>query len=599
MNFHEEPNTHSLHHGKEFHKKHQDVKHRKQKGEKTHRVEVEGFRGNQQDNAFYANTASVKEQSYQLLNKNPEIQNHVKNIQALEKRYVDLATQYNTVQKDLMTLTKNYANNTSTATNVYVTKVVNNPTATYKGVFIAGPNTMTLTNNTWDYNVCLQTALKSNNDYFSVGFNGCSTSNNLTTATNLGEAYSACQKGTDGNIYGAPGVNSVYQVPDATFVATFNDSPNRAMPFSNGGRQVDDYNSCRAQAIKGKYKFFGLQNGSMNGNAQCVVSNDYDKSTAQGKTSNSFVAKDGKTYGGGWANAIYEVNSSTPTYIGCFNEDNSKPAMEKVNFGAATYSVDSCLAEAQKAGSKYFAVQGMSYQDGNQVGKSQCSISNNLTTVKQYGKAEPTIKIPPSWGLGDYLFSRPGLNAIYKVDQTNGDPSLVGKLGYVDENGKLSAYPTGMNNKGTVTNGNPSCPKNVTAIDSIQWSNYPSSGTTMSPASVCGLAAAKEKDDRQLKSIESQMRAIANQIVQSTYTLQSYNSDLLKQMGVDKISLDDNLKKYKETNDDFSKYKTNYIKNTNGLLDDTQVMVNQESYSYMLWTMAAVTTVIVVLFTMK
>jgi hypothetical protein len=70
-------------------------------------------------------------------------------------------------------------------------------------------------------------------------------------------------------------------------------------------------------------------------------------------------------------------------------------------------------------------------------------------------------------------------------------------------------------------------------------------------------------------------------------------------MGVDKISLDDNLKKYKETNDDFSKYKTNYIKNTNGLLDDTQVMVNQESYSYMLWMMAAVTTVIIVLLTMK
>jgi septal ring factor EnvC (AmiA/AmiB activator) len=156
-----------------------------------------------------------------------------------------------------------------------------------------------------------------------------------------------------------------------------------------------------------------------------------------------------------------------------------------------------------------------------------------------------------------------------------------------------------MNNEGVVTSVNPSCPKDVTAIDSIQWGAYPSSGTSMSPASLCGLAAAKEKDDRELKSIESQMKRIASQIVQSTRTLQSYNLDLLKQMGIDKKSLDDNLIKYKETNDHFSKYKTNYIKNTNGLVDDTQVMVDQESYSYMLWTMAAVTTVIVVLITMK
>lgn len=584
MNFIMNTNTDSLHHGKEFHKKHQDVKQRKHKGKN-----LEGFRGNQQDNAFYANTDSVKEQSYQLLNKNPDIQNQVLNIKALEKQYAELGKRYNTVKEQLMTLTKNFANNPNSATNVYVTKVVNNPTATYQGAFLAGPDTMTVSNGGGTtYNACMETALKADNDYFGLQSGSCLISNNLTTATNLGAVYSSCNKSTDGNIYGSTNVNSVYQVPDAQFVATFKDSPNRAMPFSNGGRQVDDYNSCRAQAVAGGYNFFALQNGSMNGRAQCAVSNDYNKSTAQGSTNNAFTAKDGKIYGGGWANSLYQVNSSTPTYVGCFNDNAKKPAMDVVGGGAATYSVDSCLAAAQKAGAKYFAVQ------GTQPGKSKCYISNNLTAVKQYGQATPETK-----GSDGRIYGNSGINAIYKVDQTNGNPSVVGQLGYVSENGTLSAYPSNMNNKGTITNGNPTCPKNVTAIDSIQWSKYPSSGTSMSPASVCGLAAAKEKDDRELKSIESQMKRIANQIVQSTHTLQSYNLDLLKQMGIDKKSLDDNLIKYKETNDHFSKYKTNYIKNTNGLVDDTQIMVNQESYSYMLWTMAAVTTVIIVLFTMK
>jgi hypothetical protein len=300
------------------------------------------------------------------------------------------------------------------------------------------------------------------------------------------------------------------------------------------------------------------------------------------------VAKDGYTYGGGWANALYQVETSTPTYIGCFNDNPKKPAMDPVNGGKATYSVDTCQQAAQTAGSKYFAVQ------GTQPGKSKCYISNNLTAVKQYGQATPFIT-----GKDSRNYGTSGTNTIYKVDQTNGDPSVVGKLGYVDQNGTLSEYPSSMNSNGSVKNNNSSCPTKVTPIDSIQWNTYTASGTSMSPATVCGLASAKEKDRQQLQAIEGQMNAIANQIIQSTHTLQSYNSELLTQMGIDKQSLDANLTKYKQTNDLFSKYQNNYINNTNGLLDDTNVMVTQESYTYMLWAIGAITSIMIVLFTIK
>jgi hypothetical protein len=60
-----DPNTHSLDHGKEFHKKHENVKQRKHKGKKSH--SKEGFRGSQEDYDFYTSTNNVKQQSLQLL----------------------------------------------------------------------------------------------------------------------------------------------------------------------------------------------------------------------------------------------------------------------------------------------------------------------------------------------------------------------------------------------------------------------------------------------------------------------------------------------------------------------------------------------------
>jgi hypothetical protein len=589
-----DPNTHSLDHGKEFHKKHENVKQRKNKGKKQYTKE--GFRGSQEDYDFYTSTNNVKQQSQQLLDKNNDIQAQVEKIEALEDQYDSLVKQYNQTQSSLISVTKKYADTNDSGGNVYVSKVVNNPTATYEGVYklSIGMDTRILGGGQQlSYDDCIRAASQYNAPVVelvnastinnkTMGF--CLSQDSLTTATNLGESTSACNNGADGNIYGGPNVNAVYQVPNATYVNTFNDSPNRAMPFSNRGRQVDNYETCRAQAVKGGYQFFALQNGSMNGGAQCCVSNDYNKATGQGVTSNSFVAKDGYTYGGGWANALYQVETATPTYVGCFNDNPSKPAMTPVNGGSAIYSVDTCQQAAQAAGSKYFAVQ------GTHPGGSKCFIGNNLTAVKQYGEATPFTT-----GKDGKIYGTSGNIAIYSLNQTDGDPSVVGKLGYVDENGKLSEYPSSMNLNGTVKDNNSSCPKNVTAIDSIQWKAYPNSGTSMSPATVCGLASAKEKDKKKLQMIEGQMNAISNQIIQSTYTLQSYNSELLTQMGVDKQSLEANLNKYKQTNDLFSKYQKNYINNTNGLLDDTDIMVNQESYTYMLWAIGAIISIMIVL----
>ena len=591
----------SLNHGNHFINKQGKVKNRtninKNIKKSNESNKIEAFRGSKENYEFYKKTNSVKEQSNQLLNKNNDIQNQQNNIKALEAQYASLATQYKNIQSEMMGNTSDYiSNKMNTGINVIVNSIVNNPTSTYEGVYVAGNDTMPLVSSTQfvSYDSCLQTALENGDTYF--GLQGatsnnnsglCSTGNNLSTATKHGKALSSCSQGNDNFIYGGPSVNAVYQTPGAQYVDTFNDSPNRAVPLINGGSQTYSYESCKQAATDGGYQFFALQNGNINGGAQCGLTNNFDQATAQGNTTNSLVASDGYTYGGGWANALYLVQSTTGNYIGCYNDNANNPAMDQAD-NNTNHSVATCQQAAINAGATYFAVQ------GGTNGSSKCYISNNLQATQQYGTAVPNIT-----GTDGHIYGTSGTNAIYKVDQTNGNPAALGKAGYVNEQGNLSEYPSSMISNGSIINNDSSCPTKVVPIDSIQWDKYTKSNVPMSPSTVCGLAKTNEEDNKKLNFIESQMNTIANQIIQSIHTLQSYNSELLTQMGIDKDSLAINLQKYKSVNNEVSKYKSSYIKNVNGLLSDTDTLVLQESYSYMFWSILAIALITIVINTVR
>ena len=183
-------------------------------------------------------------------------------------------------------------------------------------------------------------------------------------------------------------------------------------------------------------------------------------------------------------------------------------------------------------------------------------------------------------------------NAVYELGE-QGDPALVGKVGYVDEDAVLSEYPSTMiGPNGNIINSS-SCSKTVTNIDSVQWKNYNKSGQQMSPSTICGLGKDINSDNARLAELRATLRSYSSQIIEHISYLESLNINISNQMGIDKSSLIAGLSTYKKYRDDFSQYNNGEMHNINGILADSDIVTSYENYSYILWSVLAITVLII------
>jgi len=96
-----------------------------------------------------------------------------------------------------------------------------------------------------------------------------------------------------------------------------------------------------------------------------------------------------------------------------------------------------------------------------------------------------------------------------------------------------------------------------------------------------------------------QLATLAYEIVNKITYLESLNLSMNNQMGIDKSVLDDNLKKYKVLSKQYNQYKDIDASNINGILSDSNIVVLQENYSYLFWSILAIAIVVVTIHTIK
>lgn len=186
-------------------------------------------------------------------------------------------------------------------------------------------------------------------------------------------------------------------------------------------------------------------------------------------------------------------------------------------------------------------------------------------------------------------------NAVYNVAE-QGYPSLLGKVGYVNKDAILSEYPSTMlNADGSIKNLSSTCSSNVQNIDSIKWQNYTKSSNKMSPSTICGLSKDLENDNMRLNELRTTLGGYASKIIKHISYLESLNIDIVRQMGIDKTTYDQNVEMYKKYNADFSTYITNDVKNINGIVSDSDIVSSYENYSYMIWSILAISTLLITL----
>jgi hypothetical protein len=471
----------------------------------------------------------------------------------------------------------------------------------------------------------------------------CAITDDLSSAEKYGSAGANCVQGSDGYLYGGASTNALYQTPDAQFVGNYGDNPNRAMPtFANGGSRTYTYDTCKQAAKSGGFNLFGLQwySGGNNGYAQCALSNDFTQATQYGQSGSQSTNGQGQVVGGGWANAIYQV-ASINKFIGCYNDNEASPSMtpspkiikpwaegpqpyrggdlvtdptdsNKIymrignpaegvvgnsgsppskdsnrwqkadaailakNSTPTDQTVDSCQQAAIASGSKYFALQ------GGTAGSSKCFLSNSLTESTKYGAANPTSTFDDNKAYGNN-----DVNAIYKVT-SKGYFGNLGKSGYVDYSGLLTEYPKPMI---TVVNGVPSivksddsCSKDFVNVDSNVWENQKKASNMMTTTTKCGLSSAIQADQASVDDLGNQLKDMSAQILSIIKYLETLDDSVIKQMGLNKTTLNDMLSKYSSYNSQFSQYANVDVGNYDSILDDRKIVTSQQNFNYILWS---------------
>lgn len=132
------------------------------------------------------------------------------------------------------------------------------------------------------------------------------------------------------------------------------------------------------------------------------------------------------------------LNTPSATYIGCFNDSNTLPAMTSVNDGNKLYNYATCQEAALNSGSSYFGLQGLDTSSN----LASCYVSNDLSTAKKYGEAT-TLCNTDSEG---NIYGNTLVNAIYKspdakyVGTYNDDPTRA--MTFVNDGSNTFTYET-------------------------------------------------------------------------------------------------------------------------------------------------------------
>ena len=290
---------------------------------------------------------------------------------------------------------------------------------------------------------------------------------------------------------------------------------------------------------------------------------------------------------GGPAGFILSVQDPQKTFLFSTNADwkytNISPTLLIPN--GQNYSYNSCKKYSEDAGYGLFGLQ-----NGGE-GSSTCFVGNDYNDATRYGvstganylSADSTNNVARAFGTSS-------VNAIYELDKV-GNPTDLNKIGYVDYDGELSEYPADMIGSDMSIKNNASCSKKIENIDSFQWGNYPNSGSKMTPGTQCGLSKVIAPDNQSLDQIRSRLVDVAEKLVEKITYLETMNIDLNNQMGIDKNVLKQNLQQYKDV---VTKYKKSFdMTNINGIMADSDIVVLKENYTYVFWSILAISVVII------
>lgn len=140
--------------------------------------------------------------------------------------------------------------------------------------------------------------------------------------------------------------------------------------------------------------------------------------------------------------------------------------------------------------------------------------------------------------------------------------------------------------------GSTTCSNKIVDIDTVQYSNYVK-GPQMTPDTKCNTSVLSQQDKEKLDNIRSQLASVSQDIATKMQELEQKDNKIYEKMNTNAQEFKKDLDKYNTINAKLKKELSmnEGMKNMNdiqGMLTDSDLIVLQENYSYILWSILAV-----------
>jgi hypothetical protein len=314
--------------------------------------------------------------------------------------------------------------------------------------------------------------------------------------------------------------------------------------------------------VSGQSLFPGEWVGSDDGSLKLIMQTDGNLVLYTSTRNLNCVTRDDKSFGGGWANAVYELN-------GVANSSNIK----KLGYVDSNGNLSEYPEDMIGKGTDYKFIQNYD------------SAWNDLpgTPIQNSNVDQCKTACNSNNDCAGFVFDRSSNNCWIK------DGNMYPK-GQRQPNAYIDMYL-----RSPKLNNNSSCSKSVAPIDTVMWDKYKKSDKTMSVDTTCGLANVTQSSMQTSDELKSQIADVASQLVDKLNNLGTSNAVLNTEMEKTKEQLLKSIDKYKEIKNEFTKNTVTYSVNISGILTDTDQRVLQENYSYMYWSILAIGIIIIII----
>lgn len=292
--------------------------------------------------------------------------------------------------------------------------------------------------------------------------------------------------------------------------------------------------------------------GSTSGNTYLIMQTDGNLVLYTTRVKKGCSTINEKVMGGGWINAVYEMDKvGIPGNIGKIGRVDDSTVLKTY----ASYDV------------------GLS-NEYNKIPNFD-SWGNDIKSIGNTTADNCKVECDADPNCGGYFFA-PSANNTCWVKDTNMYPRGEKQFSLGND---LYVRRKSLKN-------NDSCSKKITNIDSVQWEKYPKSGWKVSNSDCTGHLTS-DYYLKQEEQLQVQMNELGARISQKTNELQNKSLSSSQQIQLNAITMDGASAEYAKVTVD----KTPEFNNLNGIINDSDIRVLQENYSYMFWSILAVGTV--------